>query len=287
MVTIRKGKMRDCNDLLTVYQTTRWYYRVKDGGYRTVEEIKQDHRGIGFKNWGWLVAEEDDTVIGEVVFALEKNPVIGRIGIIRNLDIDVRHQKKTIGTQLTRAAEAILKERKASRVVALTPPEAYNYWMKVDYFARGSLLSISTSASRIKTLTGKGIKATQLKSLKKLPSSMSYSHLLVPGYFTELAGLIIDHGMPGRLLEFTKNTKHVGIGVIVKIDSDNAYFAVDVLPSFVDDFGFIQSKLLSLHTSLKVKKIYSMIPKDQLERFKISARWSVEETRDIPITRLI
>ena len=49
MVTIRQGKMRDCTDLLTVYQTTRWYHRIKDNGYKTVEEVKDEHAPVEVK----------------------------------------------------------------------------------------------------------------------------------------------------------------------------------------------------------------------------------------------
>lgn len=279
--------MRDCKDLLTVYQTTRWYYRAKDGGYQTVEEVKLEHRGIGFKNWGWLVAEEEGVVIGEIVFNLEKNPLIGRIGIIRNLDIDVRFQKRTIGTQLTRATESILKEKKAARVVALSPPEAYNYWMKVDYFARGSLVNITTTPSKIKAIPFKGLKATQLKSISRIPSSMAYSYISVPGSFSNLSSLLIDQKLPGRLFEFSKGGKHVGIGIIVKTDIDECHIVLDAIDPSAENVNTILSKLLSMSTALKVKRIKSTIPKDQLERFKKSARWSVEDTRDIPVTRLI
>ena len=131
MVIIRKGKIRDCKDLLTVYQTTRWFYRNTPDGFRTVEQIKKEHKSVGFKNWGWLVAEEKGKVVGEIVFRAEKNPIAGKIGIIRNLDIDVRQQKLDVGTKLTQAAEVAMKGKRVFRVVATTPPAAYNYWMKV------------------------------------------------------------------------------------------------------------------------------------------------------------
>ncbi len=287
MVTIRKGKMQDCKNLLTVYETTRWYYRTKDGGYKTVEEVKDEHKGTGFKNWGWLVAEEDNSVIGEIVFRIEKNPIIGRIGIIRNLDVDVRYQKKTIGTQLVRAAESILKQKKASRIVSLTPPEAYNFWMKVDYFARGSLINISTTPSKLKTKNVKGIKAQSVKDTSNLPKSMNFSNIAIPGQMCDLAGLIIDEKKKGRMFEFTNGHKLIGIGAIVKTDNDTAFFAIDALTQNDEHIeGFI-SKVLSASSILKAKKIKGVIPKDRYERFKKVARWSVEDTRDIPVTRII
>ena len=112
MVKIRQGKMKDCTDLFEVYQGTRWFYRTREGGYTTVEQIKEEHRGAAFSRWGWLVAEVKGRVVGEIVFRTEKNPIAGRIGIIRNLDIDVRHQKVMIGTKLTNAAEVVMKKKK-------------------------------------------------------------------------------------------------------------------------------------------------------------------------------
>lgn len=287
MVAIRKGMMRDCKDLLTVYQTTRWYYRGKEGGYQTVEEVKQEHKGIGFDSWGWLVAEEDDTIIGEIVFNVEKNPIAGRVGVIRNLDIDVRYQKRSIGTQLTRAAEAIMKEKKSSRVTLLTPPEAYNFWMKVDYFARGSLVDISTTLSKVKTIQVKGLKSQQLKGISRLPGFMKYSYLAVPGQFSELSGMILNGSQAGRVFQFDMDKRPIGIGAIVKTDKDTARFSVDMLSQNTEYLEAIISKLLSNAQTLKVKRIASMIPKDHLDRFKKSARWTVEDTRDIPITRLL
>ncbi|MGD9396023.1 MAG: GNAT family N-acetyltransferase, partial [Candidatus Thorarchaeota archaeon] len=163
MVTIRQGVMKDCTDLLEVYQGTRWFYRSRKGGYTTVEQVKDEHRGPAFERWGWLVAEEKGKVIGEIVFRAEKNPVSGKVGIIRNLDIDVRNQKTMIGTQLTRAAEDVLRSKRVVRVVATTPPAAYNYWMKIKYFARGSIMKISISATKIPPARTPKVKTVQLK----------------------------------------------------------------------------------------------------------------------------
>ncbi len=114
MVTIRQGVMKDCKDLLEVYQGTRWFHRVRDGGYTTLEQVNDEHIGSAFERWGWLVAEEKGKVVGEIVFRYENNPVTGRVGIVRNLDIDVRNQKTTIGTKLTRAAEYVLRKKESS-----------------------------------------------------------------------------------------------------------------------------------------------------------------------------
>ena len=286
-MTIRKGKMRDCKDLLTVYQTTRWFYRTKENGFKTVEEIKVEHRGVGFKNWGWLVAEKNGVVVGEVVFRTEKNPVVGIIGIIRNVDIDVRHQKSEIGTKLTRAAEVVLKEKRAARVVLMTPPEAYNFWMKISYFARGSLLIIKANPEKIKAIPPKGVKTVQLKEVSGLPKSMEFSNNAAPGLLAEVVRKIVDEGVAGRLFEFYKKEKLVGIGAIIKSSSKQADFVVDATIFGHEHLGYMISKTASSAKALKMKKVVGTIPKDQLKHYKPVARWSVEDARDIPVTRIL
>ena len=79
MINIRAGKIRDCKDLLTVYQTTRRVYQTIPGSYTTVEDIIREHRTVDFKNWGWLVAEMDGNIVGEIVFRIEKNPTTVKV----------------------------------------------------------------------------------------------------------------------------------------------------------------------------------------------------------------
>ncbi len=287
MVIIRKGRIRDCKDLLTVYQTTRWFYRTKEGGYQTVEEVKNEHKGICFRNWGWFVAEEEGSVVGEIVFRIEKNPVIGKVGIIRNLDVDVRNQKQGIGTLLTRTAETVFKEKKVPRVVSLTPPEAYNYWMKIDYFARGSILEISTTPSRIKTPLIKGLRLKQLKDIQKVPPTLNFSNIAIPGKMCELLDMIVTKGHKGRVYELYQKNRVVGAGVIVKLDATTGAFAVDITTRDDDHLKAIAAKVLSAVKVLRIKKVKGMIPKDQLARFKKTARWSVDESRLIPVTRIL
>ncbi len=287
MVTIRQGKMRDCKDLLTVYQTTRWYYRTRENGFKTVEEIKDEHRGVGFKKWGWLVAEKDGVVVGEIVFRTEKNPIVGRIGIIRNMDIDVRHQKSKIGTMLTRAAEVVLKEKRAARIVLMSPPEAYNYWMKVSYFARGSLLIIKATPEKMKTIPPKGVKTVRLKEVSGLPKSMEFSNNAAPGLLAEVVHKIVDIGLAGRLFEFYLQEKLVGVGAIYKSSSKQADFVVDATKFGQEHLGYMIFKIASTAKTWKMKKVVGIIPKDQLDYYKSVARWSVEDARDIPVTRIL
>jgi len=286
MVTIRQGVMKDCKDLLEVYQGTRWFHKVRDGGYTTLEQVKEEHRGVAFERWGWLVAEEKGKVIGEIVFRYEKNPT-GRVGIIRNLDIDVRNQKTTIGTKLTRAAEDVLRKKKAVRVIATTPPAAYNYWMKVNYFARGSIMNIHLSSSKIPMKKSTKVKTVNLKDISKLPKSMRFSHIAYPGSLAELASRVIDNETTGKLMEFYSDGKLMGVGVVVKEDAKTALFVTDVTKRGLDFVDVIISQTISASSRWKVKKVRSIIPKDYLVLFTSFAKWTSEMSTDIPVTRLL
>lgn len=287
MVTIRQGAMKDCKDLLEVYQGTRWFHRVRDGGYTTLEQVKDEHRGAAFERWGWLVAEERGKVVGEIVFRYEKNPVSGRVGIIRNLDIDVRNQKTTIGTKLTRAAEYVLREKKVVRVIATTPPAAYNYWMKVKYFARGHIMNIHLSSSKIPVKKTTKVKTVNLKDVSKLPKSMKFSHIAYPGSLAELAARVIDGEIIGRLMEFYSDDRLVGVGVVSKEDTKTALFVSDVTKYGLVFADIIIARTASASSRWKVKKARSIIPKDQLGVFTSFAKWSSEMSTDIPVTRLL
>ncbi len=287
MVTIRTGKMKDCSDLLEVYQGTRWFYRMREGGYTTTEQIKHEHRGVAFEKWGWLVAEQDAKVVGEIVFRIEKNPLAGRFGIIRNLDVDVRFQKSTIGTQLTRAAEAVMKKRKVVRVIATTPPAAYNYWMKVNYFARGSILNLKTQLAKIPIKKSSQVKMNKIDGSGKLPKSMRFSNFSYPGALAELAGEIIDSNIRGNLLEFSENEKLLGVGAIAKRDANSAIFVVDVTKLGFEHIDTVISRTVRVASSWKVKTVETKIPKDHQSLFTSIAKWSSELSTDIPVTKLL
>ena len=287
MVIIRQGKMKDCTDLFEVYQGTRWFYRIKEGGYTTVEQIKDEHRGAAFSRWGWLVAEEKGKVVGEIVFRAEKNPIAGKIGIIRNLDIDVRYQKITIGTQLTQAAEAVMKEKKVVRVVATTPPAAYNYWMKVKYFARGSISNLHLSLNKIPDMRTPKVKTVKIKSPEKLPKSMKFSNIAYPGSLAEMAGDVIDGRLKGQLLEFITEGRTIGVGVIVRKDAKTASFVADVTKKGIEHVALVISRTAKSATPWKVKSVETTIPKDQVGAFTCFAKWSSELSTDIPVTKLL
>ncbi len=287
MVIIRQGKMKDCTDLFEVYQGTRWFYRTREGGYTTVEQIKEEHRGASFSRWGWLVAEDKGRVIGEIVFRTEKNPVSGRLGIIRNLDIDVRYQKATVGTQLTRAAEKVMKKKKVIRVVATTPPAAYNYWMKIKYFARGSIMNLRINPKKIPAKRSSKVKIVTLKNPTKLPTSMKFSHIAYPGSLAEMAGEVIDGREKGKLMEFTSNGKLVGVGVAIKHDTKTAKFVADITKRGKDYADFIISKTALVSNPWKVKYVEATIPKDHVGIYSAIAKWTSELSTDIPVTKLL
>ncbi len=287
MVTIRQGMMKDCADLLEVYQGTRWFYRTKEGGYSTVEEIKNEHKGAAFERWGWLVAEENGKVVAEIVFRAEKNPISGRVGIIRNLDVDVRNQKSKIGTMLTRAAEDVLRKKRVVRVIATTPPAAYNYWMKVKYFARGHITDISISPTKIPQIKSSKVKMVQLKNLTKLPTSMRFSHIAYPGSLADLAASIIVESLEGKLLEFYTSNRLVGVGAVGLINPKTAMFVADVTKNGLSFSDIIISRTAGYATRWNVKKVKSIIPNDRLDTYTASAKWSSALSTDIPVTRLL
>ncbi|MHA1928229.1 MAG: GNAT family N-acetyltransferase [Candidatus Thorarchaeota archaeon] len=287
MIKIRLGTMRDCNDLLTVYQTTRWFHRPKKDGYTTVEQVKQEHREIGFKKWGWLVAEKDSSIVGEIVFRIEKNPTTGTLGIIRNLDIDVRFQKMGVGSKLTGAAEKIMKDRRALRVVSTTPPEAYNYWMKLGYFARGSLLRISSPISNIPQQRKGAIETIELKDVVKLPKSMIFSNMASPGMLLNILSDIINYGHKGRIFEFYRDNKLLGVGASVKREAGISEFVADVTMIGIDYYPTIIAKVAKSVSRWKPKEIFSIIPTDQLKNYEELLRWSRDNAREIPITKLL
>lgn len=287
MVLIRQGKMKDCTDLFEVYQGTRWFYRARDGGYTTVEQIKEEHRGAAFSRFGWLVAEEKGRIVGEIVFRAEKNPIAGKIGIIRNLDIDVRYQKIAIGTKLTQAAEAVLKKKRVVRVIATTPPAAYNYWMKVKYFARGSISNLKLAIKKIPAKRTSKVKTIKIKKPEKLPTSMKFSNIAYPGSLAEMAGDIIDGRSTGKLVEFTVDGRVIGVGSIIKKDAKDASLVADVTKKGIDYADIVISRTARIAIPWKVKTVETTIPKDQVGLYTSFAKWSSELSTDIPVTKLL
>jgi hypothetical protein len=281
MVKIRNGVMKDCKDLLEVYMGTRW-----SEGFTTVEQVKLEHKGVAFEKWGWLVAEIRGRVVGEILCRIEKNPVAGRIGIIRSLGIDVRHQKKALGTKLTKAAERVLRTKKAGRFVGTTTPEAYNYWMKVDYHKRYWVLRIESPLSKIPSKTSKKLKRNVLAEPKTLPKTMRFSNIAYPGELAEVVREIITYGKPGLMMEFYSNDILMGVGAVVKQDDNTAKFIADVTPKGADFANLVVLQTAKAASKMKPKKVWTLIPEDKLPWYKGLVKWKSEIYRNFPVTRL-
>lgn len=281
MVKIRQGVMKDCKDLLEVYMGTRW-----SEGFSTVEQVKNEHRGVGFKKWGWLVAVIRNKVVGEVIFRIEKNPVAGRIGIIKSLGVDVRHQKKGYGTKLTRAAEKVLRERKAGRFVATTPPEAYNYWMKIDYHKRYWVMQIEGKPAKIPPFGSKKVKTSMLKDVRSLPTSMRFSNIASPGLLANIVRSIVTGKQPGSMLEYFQDETLVGVGAVVLDQGKNARFAADVTKKGTSHAELVIARTAKAASKLKAQSVSTLIPQDRLAFYMGITKWSSEMDRNFPVTRL-
>ena len=282
MLTIRQGGMRDCKDLLDVYMSTHWTEK-----YTTVEQVKAAHRGIGFQKWGWLVVEVKDRVVGEVLFRVEKNPVAGRIGIITDIGVDVRYQKKGIGTKLVAAAESALKAKKVGRLVATSPPDTYNFWMKLNWFAKGSLMDIDTSPSKIPIKKTTKISTMRLEDVTKLPKSMLFSNIAYPGLLAETASAVVDGGRRGELFEFYSKDALVGVGVCADYGNRTAMFVADITVSGAPYFDVVVSRTARVAIQLKAQTVTSRIPSDKVQSYGRLTRWSSQLVRSIPLTKLV
>ncbi|MFX1260820.1 MAG: GNAT family N-acetyltransferase [Promethearchaeota archaeon] len=281
MVKIRNGLLKDCRDLLEVYMGTRW-----SEGFTTVEQVKLEHKGVAFEKWGWLVAEVRGKVVGEILCRIEKNPIAGRIGIIRNLGIDVRHQKKAIGTKLTKAAEKVLRLKRAGRFVGTTTPEAYNYWMKVDYHKRYWLMRVEAPLSKIPSKSSRRLHRELLSSPKGLPKSMRFSNIAYPGELAEVVREIITYGKSGLMMEFHSDDVLAGVGAVVMQDDKTAKFIADVTPKGNDYANLVVLQTAKAAAKLKPKSVWTLIPEDRLPWYQSLAKWKSEMYRNFPITKL-
>ncbi len=178
-------------------------------------------------------------------------------------------------------------KKKVVRVIATSPPEAYNYWMKVKYFARGSIMNIHLSSSKIPLKKTTKVKTVNLKEVSKLPKSMRFSHIAYPGSLAELAARVIDGETIGKLMEFYSDDRLLGVGVIAKEDTKTALFISDVTKRGLILADIVISKTARASLKWKIKKVRSIIPKDQLGVFTSFAKWSYEMSTDIPVTRLL
>ena len=283
MVTIRRGVMKDCKDLLTVYQGTHWA-----DGYTTVEQVKAAHKLLGFKKWGWLVASQKGIVIGEIIFRVEPNPVAGKSAIIEDIGVDVRYQKRHgHGRKLVRAAEAVLKQKKVTRIFVTSPPEAYNFWMKVKYFARGSLVRIDKKPKEIPAKSTKKISTVILSDVTKLPKTITFSHYANPGALIRITRLIFNKSQPGRLMKFYHDDVFVGVGAVVRSEDGSAEFVADATKNGTDHIDVIISRTAKAASKIGAKSAFSVIPSDHQGAYMELTNWSTESSQDIPVTKLL
>lgn len=282
-VKVRLGGMRDCKDILTVYQTTRWLRHR----YTNVEEVKAEHRAIGLSSWGWLVAELDGHVVGEILFKVEKNPITGTVGVISSMDVDIRHQRRKIGTQLVTAAEEIMKHKRASRITAISPPEAYNFWMKIKYFARGSLINASLPPRQIPPRSTAKVITHILKEPGQIHKDWIFSHIAPPGDFTSLLSEVVDRGQDGTVAAYYSGKTLVGIGIAVRGDDRTARFLSDVTVEGLDYSDVVISRTAKFASTWRAASVWTRVPKDHVNRFMSLADWKIEVAREIPVTRLL
>ena len=274
--------MRDCKDLLDVYMGTHW-----TENYTTVEQVKAAHRGIGFQKWGWLVAEVGGRVVGEVLFRVETNPLAGRIGIITDIGVDARYQKKGLGKKLVAAAESALKAKKVGRLVATSPPDVYNFWMKLNWFARGSLMHIVASPSKIPIKKTTEVSTVRLEDITKLPKSMLFSNVAYPGLLVETASAVVDGGRRGEIFEFYSKDALVGVGVCMDHGNRTAVFVADITANGTRYFDVVVSRTARVAIQLNARTVTSTIPSDKIQSYEDLTRWSSQLVRNIPITKLI
>ncbi|MCF2136943.1 MAG: GNAT family N-acetyltransferase [Candidatus Thorarchaeota archaeon] len=280
---IRQGVLKDCKDILTIYQTTRWL----DHKYTHVDEVKKEHQGLFFRRWGWLVAEIDEKVIGEIIFRTEENPTLGTVGIITSVDVDVRYQKHGVGRELVSRAEQILSERGVSRTFTDTPPEAYNFWMKLGYFARQPLLTIEADISSVVNSRSRTIQARPLEKFYHLPYSVKFSHLAPVGHLSRLAEPVLEGTTRGAVYELYKNNELVGSCVVARTNNGTVEFIADVREGKEELLKTVAIRAATLAKKLRVKRIKTIIPKVQWEKYEGIADWSVNDSNLIPITRLL
>ncbi len=279
---IRQGVLKDCKDILTIYQTTRW----QEHRYVHVDEVKREHQGVFFRRWGWLVAEMNNRIIGEVIFRKEENPSLGTIGIIRSLDVDVRYQKHNVGRRLVREAEAALANRGVRQVVVNTAPEAYNFWMKLGYFSRHPLVVLEAEASRIANNRSRTFEVIPIREFYHVPHSIKYSNLAPAGRLADLAGLVLDGVASGGVYEIYGKDGLVGSTAFARTSDGTVEFAVDVTDGNESLLEPVAAKAATIAKRSRAKRVRTTIPKALLTKYEGIADWAIEDANLIPVTRL-
>ncbi|MEM2142598.1 MAG: GNAT family N-acetyltransferase [Candidatus Thorarchaeota archaeon] len=282
MIQVRQGQIRDCKDMLTVYRTTRFPER----NYESVSEVRQEHELYVSRRWGWLVADADGPVIGEVVFDIEHN-CRGPVGIILGLDVDARYQRQGVGRMLTSAAESFLGSRGVRRVVVESPPDAYNYWMRLGYFSVGGLARIRAPLKSI-AWTGRNSLDRILVDRENGLSRVRRFHTLGrPGGLTRLIGDIVNGTRRGLVAEFRCDNRSVGLGAVVKCDGGEAVFSADVTEDGIEHYGEVIERTVRLASTLRAKSVETAVPADRLDDYSALCSWTVEPHVGVPLMKLL
>ncbi|MHA1654050.1 MAG: GNAT family N-acetyltransferase [Candidatus Thorarchaeota archaeon] len=280
---IRHGMISDCKDLLTVYQTTRW----QQHSYTQVQQVKDEHRGRMFRRFNWLVAEVDDQVIGETIFATTERVGVGLVGVFLSLDIDVRHQKRGIGRELVRSAENAMAQTGAVRAFADAPPSSYNFWMKMGYFATRPVVVLKRSTAGARGRLPRDITMREISDFYHTPRALRFSNLAHVGATLRLAREILDFGRSGMIVEFRSHESIAGVGVVCQRTSSVGEFVVDVMPGHEEHLSAMTGCITRLARRMRLKEIYSNVPIDAVDLFTDTTGWAEDEESLVPVTRLL
>ncbi|NWF95518.1 MAG: GNAT family N-acetyltransferase [Candidatus Thorarchaeota archaeon] len=280
---IRNGQMDDCRDLLTVYQTTR-RLRMADA---TVEDVKTAHRGPLFRKWGWLVALQDGRAIAEIVFRTERSDAYGKLGIITSIDVDVRYQRRGIGSLLTKAAEEVLRSKGVSRVLVDSTPESYNFWMRQGYFSRGSLFELSADLRSLRRGGPRALSMTRLEDSERLPACLELHNLAPPGLLSKTAGAILGGRCRGEVFEFRYEGELVGAGAFAVENDDTASFVADAFNGGSAQLGFIACRTARAASTAGIRRVRTVVSRDLIPEYETLASWTVTPSSIMPAVKIL
>jgi hypothetical protein len=203
------------------------------------------------------------------------------------MDVDIRYQKNKIGTQLVTAAEETMRGKRASRITAISPPEAYNFWMKIKYFARGSFFDLDASTKEIPARNTTKVTTKIIEDASVLPKDWVFCHLAPPGELLAVVNEILDKEKDGMILEFYFGKILIGVGAVVRGEDRRARFVADITPQGDDYLDVVISRTARASASWKPSSICTRVASEHLQRYQELANWSTELGREIPVTRFL
>ncbi|MFX1602467.1 MAG: hypothetical protein ACFFCK_03215, partial [Promethearchaeota archaeon] len=171
------------------------------------------------------------------------------------------------------------------RIVATTPPEAYNYWMKVDYHKRYWVMRIETKPSKVPIKKSKKVKTVVLPPTPGLPKSMRFSNLAYPGELAEVVREIVTNKKPGILQEYHSDDRLVGVGAVV-IEGKAARFVADTTVKGEEHAELVVCRTAKVASKLKAQTVFTLVPQDRLSWYSSFTKWKSEMYRNFPVTRL-